>query len=121
MRRMPIKMRNEMSCDPFYSKCIHDHLGYGGCSGRIEWEHALIYAGKQVNEIWAIVPCCVYHHRGNGLIKHLNVIFALLRASEEDFNKYYKRDWIQYRSFLCEQFPEYTKDIKKFLIKENRF
>lgn len=35
----------------------------GNCDGRITWEHAIIYAGKQLNETWAILGICEYHHK----------------------------------------------------------
>lgn len=34
----------------------------GNCAGRITWEHALIYAGRQLDEAWAILCICSYHH-----------------------------------------------------------
>lgn len=34
----------------------------GNCDGRITWEHAIIYAGHQLQEAWAILGICAYHH-----------------------------------------------------------
>lgn len=31
----------------------------------IEWNHVWTFAGRQINEIWSLVPLCEYHHRGN--------------------------------------------------------
>jgi hypothetical protein len=63
--------------DPFMKRCIYDNEE---CDGRVEFEHALIYAGKQVVEWWSIVPVCTYHHRGKGLIKEFNQAVAFGRA-----------------------------------------
>lgn len=65
--------------DPFMKRCIHDNEE---CDGRVEFEHALIYAGKQVVEWWSIVPVCTYHHRGKGLVKDFNQAVAFARAKQ---------------------------------------
>lgn len=66
--------------DPFMKRCIHDNEE---CDGRVEFEHALIYAGKQVVAWWSIVPVCTYHHRGKGLIKDFNQAVAFGRLYSE--------------------------------------
>jgi len=60
MRSIPKKLLEEMLASVFYQKCIREKTGE--CEGRITLEHAIIYAGKQVNEKWAIDPVCAYHH-----------------------------------------------------------
>lgn len=72
----------------------------GGCSGRITIEHALMWAGRQVNELWALLPLCWYHHLGAGLNKRYNEYLALKRATPEDLAKYPKTDWVQKRIYL---------------------
>lgn len=68
----------------------------GGCKGRITREHALIYAGRQIDEAWAIPKLCAYHHAvdefqdGGDLQKEKNVWIALNRASDEELQKYSK-------------------------------
>jgi hypothetical protein len=76
--------------------CIHEH-----CKGLPEWEHCFVYGGKQINEAWAIVPCCQYHHRGSGLDKTYNQYMALARATRADLAKYPKVDWEQLNIYLC--------------------
>lgn len=90
-------------------KCIHPD-----CPNRPEWEHAIIYSGKQVNEVWSIVPCCKYHHRGKGLIKDYNVYHALKRLFEfsEDYikfqlKKYPKNNWLQRYKSLRKKYERY--------------
>jgi len=50
MRPIPKKLREELSNDPFYKKCCITGLG------DVEWHHNLIYAGRQVNEKFCILP-----------------------------------------------------------------
>ena len=103
---IPTKIRKQLEEDLFMNVCIHNnHL----CSKRIEWEHAFTYAGKQVNEVWAIVPVCTYHHRGVGLDKDYNRYHALLRASAEDLKKYPKVDFMQQKKYLTKKYGESKK------------
>lgn len=37
----------------------------GNCQGRLTKEHVIIYAGKQLQEDWAILDICEYHHAVN--------------------------------------------------------
>ena len=97
MRKIPPKLREEMANDPYYSKC--SRLG-NDCKGRITWEHAWIYAGKQINEKWAIIPLCEYHHLYEGLNKHENQRISLRRATEEDLSHYSKKDWKKEKIWL---------------------
>lgn len=98
MRAIPKKMRDEMDADSFYHQCVRSKEG--GCSGRITWEHTFIYAGKQINEKWAIVPLCWFHHLGNGLVKWIGQWVAVNRMTEEDERKYPRVDWGQLRKKL---------------------
>lgn len=65
----------------------------GTCRGNLTWEHALIYAGKQLDEAWAIVILCEYHHAvnnyqdGGDLNKEENVRIALNQATDEELRK----------------------------------
>lgn len=70
--------------------------GHGACGGRITREHALIYAGRQIDEAWAIIKICARHHSvdeyqdGGILDKEKNVWIALNRATDEELEKYSK-------------------------------
>ncbi len=97
MRKIPEKLRNEMAADPYYKVCARwRHLKDHVCMANprtgqlIEWEHALIFAGKQINEVWAIVPICWWAHSGPGLKKQINVWLALNRAKDEELLEYSK-------------------------------
>lgn len=87
MTTIPLKQRSEMALDPYYKVCARKHsLNDHECVGRITWEHAIIYAGKKVQAVWAIVPLCEWAHSvnscqdGGGLNKEINVWLALNRA-----------------------------------------
>lgn len=86
-----------MADDPYYEKWAREG---SDCKGRITWEHAWIYAGRQINEKWAIIPLCVFHHLGLGLNKKMNQALSLERATEEDLSKYPKKDWDNERLWL---------------------
>jgi len=107
MRPIPPKLREEMNDDPFYHKCaraefLKDHECEADPVTRrlIEWDHCFTYAGRQINELWAILPVCFYVHRGAGFNKEINQWIALNRATSEDFAKYPKFDWFQRRKYL---------------------
>ncbi len=90
MRPIPIKLRNQIASDSYMQVCARKDYE---CNGRITWEHAFIYSGRQINEAWAIIPLCEYHHLGQGMNKRINEQIAISRATEEDLQKYPKRDW----------------------------
>lgn len=84
--------------DPFMKRCIHDNEE---CDGRVEFEHALIYAGKQVVEWWSIIPVCTYHHRGKGLVKDFNQAVAFGRLFK------FSKGAFPMLNFLRRSFPRY--------------
>jgi len=91
---IPPELREELSNDPFYKRCARRNDG--GCGGRITFEHCLIYGGKQIQEKWAILPLCEYHHNvlsyqdSGDLQKEKNVWLALNRATDKELEKYSK-------------------------------
>lgn len=107
MRPIPPTLRQKISADPFMSTCIYSLISrsnecrhqFGG-PGIPEWEHCHLYANRQINEQWAIVPACWFHHRGPGLDKRFNQYISLRRATKEDLKKYPKINWEQLQSSL---------------------
>lgn len=103
MRPIPPKLREEIASDPFMRMCIYRDINAPNhdCKGGITWEHAWIIAGRQVNEAWAIVPCCWNHNVGSAIVKSYNQYRALIRADIEDLKKRYpKRNWDQELKYL---------------------
>lgn len=60
MNHIPKALNDEINEDPFYRKCCLSFLG--GCGGRIERHHNLIYAGRQYQAKFCILPACHDHH-----------------------------------------------------------
>ena len=89
MRKIPEALKAQLLAEAEYKKCVRKT----GCQGRITLEHAIIYAGRQLNERWAILPLCAYHHAvdqfqdGGDLQKELNVWIALNRATDEELTR----------------------------------
>lgn len=82
MRQIPKQLKEEMANDKYYEKCCLSHLG--GCIGRIEWHHSIIYAGKQLNEKFAILPACKYHHTNVSTFNDNFLHIALQRATDDE-------------------------------------
>ena len=94
-----------MLSDSYYKKCAR-HLE-GNCDGRITLEHVIIYSGKQLNEKWAIIPLCTFHHAvdlhqdGGDLQKEKNVWIALNRATDAELRSVSKAiDYIKLKKYL---------------------
>ncbi len=97
MTPIPVKIREEMANDPFYKTCCLSHLG--GCEGRIEWHHCLIYGGRQVQQKFAILPACHKHHAEVSKYNDQFIHVALNRATDSELqsitkaiNYFFERD-----------------------------
>lgn len=73
MTPIPKKVREEIDQDPDSKFCVAFEQDINvfedknnSCDGRITMHHALIYAGKQLQEKWAILPLCAKHHGVDG-------------------------------------------------------
>lgn len=102
MTKIPEQLREEMARDPYYQKCCRSKEGT--CQGRITWEHAWIYAGRQIQERFSIIPLCWHHHLGDGLNKEINHWISINRASSEDFAKYPKKNWAELKLLLNQKY-----------------
>lgn len=78
----------------------------GGCAGRITWEHTLIYAGKQVQEEFAIIGLCEEHHLRAGMDKEKNQAIAFAQATVADLEKYPKSDWLRRSQYLLDKYDK---------------
>jgi hypothetical protein len=87
---IPATIKKQIDSLPFYKVCAKAHLKDHTCSGKITLEHAVEFAGKRLNELWAIIPLCEYGHSvnthldGGDLNKEINLWIALSRASGGD-------------------------------------
>lgn len=116
-----MKLRKKLAANPFYKRCARNEaLDDHQCqpdprTGRmIEWEHALIHAGCQVQLEFAIVPLCWWAHRGPGLVKEKNIWIALNRATDNEIVSISKaQDYFQYRAFLNKKYGPYIESAKR--------
>lgn len=92
MNKIPKRLLSEILNDDYYKSCARKFEGE--CEGRITLEHALLYAGKQVQEKFAILPLCYRHHLGDRLNKQMNIRIAMSRATKENLKNYPKNTWL---------------------------
>lgn len=83
----------------------------GTCKGNLTWEHAIIHAGRQLDEAWAIIILCEYHHAVNNyqdngdLKKELNVFYALNQATDEELKRVSKAiNYLELRTRLNKKY-----------------
>jgi len=111
MTKIPQKVKNEILDNEFYTKCCMSFLG--SCGGRITWEHSLIYGGRQVQEMEAIIPVCEKHHGVNAyqdvtaIDKEISQWIALNRMQPK-FHLYPKSDWVQKLTYLNNKYGKYN-------------
>lgn len=124
MRKIPLKLKREILADPFYTMCARSKAGQ--CDGRITWEHAIIFAGKQLNAKWSIIPLCEYHHGvnrhqdGGDLDKQINVWIALNRASDTELAQVSKAiDYVRLKRVLNDKYGIYNQPTLSTLSKIN--
>jgi len=99
---IPEKLKQLLLEDPYYKTCARKN---DECDGRITFEHSFLYAGKQIQEKWAIIPLCWHHHLGKGLNKELNHYIALKRADLSDLClRMPKKDWRQMYNYLEQRY-----------------
>lgn len=90
-----------MAKDPFWKDCVVSSLG--GCEGKIDFHHMWIYAGRQINEKWAILPACRHHHdlvNRDIMVRDMFKWVSLRLATPEDLKKYPKTDWNLIKQYL---------------------
>lgn len=115
MTKIPLKIKKQILLDPFYTVCARAGRHGHECSGRITWEHAVIYGGKQVQEVWAIIPLCEKGHSvdhwqdGGDLNKEINEWIALNRATDLELKGASKAvNYIHRRYYLNQKYGRYV-------------
>ena len=107
MNPIPKKIRERLSKDPFMEKCI-------ACGKTpVEWNHAIIYAGKQSNNWYAIVPLCTSCHRGNNgdimpYAKYLSELIAIKRGMSEIYKDMPRIDWFRRKQYLEDKLKKFV-------------
>ena len=91
-------LRKEISDDSYYKTCCIT----GKQNVKIDWHHVWIYAGKQINEKWAIMPIWEMKHSPMGdndsvhrckETRELVQYLSLKRATDDDLEKYPNKNW----------------------------
>lgn len=113
MNNIPLRLRKEMLADAEYKRCALS--GYHECGGRITLEHALIFAGKQVQKRFAIIPVCAAgqdvdeYQDSHRMDKEMNRWVALNRATDDELREISRAmDYIRERARLNEIFGVYV-------------
>ena len=116
MRQISQKNRKTIDIDPFYRKCVR--ASDGGCRGRITIEHAIVFGGKQLDELWSLLPLCAFHHAvdefqdGGDLNKEKNIWLALCRATDDELRRISKAvDYIRLRYALSKRYALSTRNV----------
>ena len=92
MNNIPKKLRADLAVDPSMRRCILDDED---CIGRVQFHHVWTYAGKQIQERFAIVPLCAMHHENEVHFRDQIRALSLARATEAELARYPKVDWFQ--------------------------
>lgn len=118
MTKIPAKVRSEIARDQRYKYCMlkghHGHI----CGGRITWEHALIYAGRQVQEKWAIISVCAAgqevdeYQDAHTMNKEMNQWVAFNLATPADLNRYPRAPWLFEKKRLNDIYGTWHMPIK---------
>jgi len=108
MRPIPQKLRTELEETHRMKRCELSKRQdlYGLCMGRKEnpeWHHVWIYAGKQINEPWAILATCTRHHKmvtSDPSVKRAFEIRSLFIATDKELEKYPRKNWAQVKKLI---------------------
>jgi len=99
MRAIPQKIRKQFKQE----KCLTcNNIGN-------EKHHALVYNGKQVNEVFAIISLCSYCHRGNNGaiwqdVREKSELKAIKEGLGELIIKYPRFNWEQRMLYLNKKY-----------------
>ncbi len=112
MRRIPDDIREQLDADPFMHRCCIT----GSTSERIEWHHNLIFAGRQVNDPWAILPLAASVHDrvpADRELKDRCDWVMLNRATDEQLRPYCRAiNYIRRRDVLNAKLGPYAAVVK---------
>lgn len=77
----------------------------------VEQHHSIIWGGRQIDEVFAIIPLCVYHHRGNSgriwkEVQERCESYSIKEGLSELLIKYPKTDWEQRMLYLNKKYAD---------------
>lgn len=116
MNNIPKKLKKVIISESRQKVCVmygqEGHL----CDGRITFDHAIIFGGKQLQEDWAILPLCAKGHGVDEFQGHANVAkekrtwIALNRAPGNRLMEISKAmDYVAYRERLNKKYGPYSQ------------
>lgn len=114
MTPIPAKIRKAIANDPRYRLCALEGVEGHVCGGRITMEHAFIYAGRQIQEKWAIVPICAAgqevdeYQDAHTMNKEMNQWVALNQATPEELVEFRRADYIGLKARLNQKYGKYV-------------
>lgn len=88
MRPIPPRLRGEMEKDYFYQKCAITQKPRS--LTKVEWHHNLIFAGRQVNEKFCILPLSekIHDRAREPKVKEFLNWLMVCRATPEELERY---------------------------------
>lgn len=113
MNNMPRKLREDLSRDQEYARgyCIY-HGRFHGPGVKTEWHHNMIFAGRQVQERFAILSICKeVHDKANWKQVRERLDWIMLNRASNDDLVFYSRagDLIRRREILNEKYGPWQK------------
>lgn len=109
MRKISKKVLQQLEDEPQICARRND----SPCGGRITYEHSIIYAGRQLDETWAIIKLCECHHGvntyqdGGDFNKERNIQIALNRATDDELRAISKStDYLALRDRLNNKYGD---------------
>lgn len=108
---IPARLKKQFQGDKFYNKCC-----YTGCSRPPQFHHVFQYAGKSIQEDWAILPACKFHHdqatphknQYKQEVREYFEIISLEKMPIEAMGKYPKNSWSQLAFYLNKKYERDT-------------
>jgi len=111
MNQVPQKLKDKWATEK--PKCCRSDEG--NCKGRLTKDHTITWKGRQLQEDWAIVDACAYHHAVDefqdtgDLNREKHVWVALNRASDEQLIAISKStDYLALRERLNKKYGKYN-------------
>jgi len=101
MRPIPTQHKKIIATDPYFRvSCLSGE--FGKRNDRIVIHHPWIYAGKQINEVWAYMPLLNSEHENLNLeLRNKIKYLSLLRVDiNEVKSKYPRHNWDQEFKYL---------------------
>jgi hypothetical protein len=91
-----------LESDERMKKCCLSYLG--GCDGKIEWHHNLIYAGRQSDVPETILGVCKNHHdQANDKVMKERLDYEMLKLFNPRIHEYFPKSGLHQRMYYLKQ------------------